>query len=517
MFLTGAATQRQLRASAGSSGTARLGIFGGGFWRLAAADPAVPFGGKHPDTMLSRRSETSRVALFLLDQLALAGAFALAFLVKRHLVLADAALDADRYLQLYTFTAPVLAFALSACGFYRLRGERFPPTGIRSRDLLWGGFVSMLTLVLVGFLVKPEAADGTPLPAWSRGVAFLFLGSATLGLYAARKLLMVASVALAGEAGRQARVLVFGMSPRVLRLLEVFRRSPHMHLEVCGVAARHVPDDLAPAIDTTDAVAQLEQGRVDHVIIEAGDISEGLLDELLRLADREGISVHITSPIFPSTKLVPAWERLGGVPVLGFVAAELPFGARVAKRAFDIACSSVALLLLAPFLIPLAALIRAESPGPALFVQERVGRRGKSFRMYKFRTMRRDAENGTGPTFAVVDDPRCTRMGSFLRRWNLDELPQLLNVFLGHMSLVGPRPERPAFVRDFKRTVPRYAHKHWVRPGITGWAQVHGLRGAGTSIEERVDHDLYYIENWSLMMDIRILLRTVVDGYVNAA
>lgn len=467
--------------------------------------------------MLSRRSENSRLALFVLDQLALAAAFAAAFLLKRHLVLADAALDPERYARLYLFTAPVLAFALSCCGFYRLRGERFPPTGVRSRDLLWGGFVSMLALVLVGFLVKAEAADGTPLPAWSRGVAFLFLGTATFGLYASRKLLMVASVALAGEAGRRARVLVFGMSPRVLRLLEIFRRSPHMHLEVSGVAARHVPDDFAPAIDTTDAVAQLEQGRVDHVIIEAGDISEGLLDELLRLADREGISVHITSPIFPSTKLVPAWERLGGVPVLGFVAAELPFGARVAKRGFDIACSSLALLLLSPALLLIAALIRAESRGSALFLQERVGRRGKTFRMVKFRTMRVGAEQGTGPTFAVENDPRCTRVGRVLRRWNLDELPQLVNVLFGHMSLVGPRPERPEFVREFKRAVPRYAHKHWVRPGITGWAQVHGLRGASTSLEERVDHDLYYIENWSLMMDIRILVRTVVDGYVNAA
>jgi exopolysaccharide biosynthesis polyprenyl glycosylphosphotransferase len=207
---------------------------------------------------------------------------------------------------------------------------------------------------------------------------------------------------------------------------------------------------------------------------------------------------------------------LGGVPVLGFVSADLPFGARVAKRIFDVLVAGAALLLLAPALALVALAIRLDSPGPAIFVQQRVGVRGRTFRMLKFRTMRLDAEAATGPTFARADDERCTRLGVFLRRWNVDELPQLANVLLGSMSLVGPRPERPEFVGGFKRWIPRYAHKHWVKPGITGWAQVHGLRGASTSLDERIEHDLYYIENWSLLLDIRILVRTLLDGYVNA-
>jgi lipopolysaccharide/colanic/teichoic acid biosynthesis glycosyltransferase len=136
--------------------------------------------------------------------------------------------------------------------------------------------------------------------------------------------------------------------------------------------------------------------------------------------------------------------------------------------------------------------------------------------MFKFRTMALDAEAGTGPIFAEENDPRCTPVGDLLRRTHMDELPQLLNVLLGHMSLVGPRPERPEFVRGFKKKIPRYAHKHWVKPGITGWAQIHGLRG-NTSLTDRVEHDLHYIENWSLMLDVRILIRTVFDRYLSAA
>jgi exopolysaccharide biosynthesis polyprenyl glycosylphosphotransferase len=252
------------------------------------------------------------------------------------------------------------------------------------------------------------------------------------------------------------------------------------------------------------------------VLVEAEAVGAAQLEQILARADVEGISVHVTSAIFPATNLVPTWERIGGVPLLGFVSAELPLGARLVKRCFDVVVSAALIVLGALPMALIALLIRAGSRGPALYRQQRVGARGREFTMLKFRTMRPDAEAG-GPAFAVANDPRCTPLGQWLRRRNLDELPQLFNVLLGHMSLVGPRPERPEFVTGFKRSIERYAHKHWVKPGITGWAQIHGLRGANTDLQNRIDHDLYYIENWSLLLDIRILVRTVFDGYLNAA
>lgn len=466
--------------------------------------------------MLSKRTEAARVSLFVLDQVLLAVAFFAAFQLKIQTVLPDPELMPAVYMRLYLVTCPVLAIVLSLCGFYRLKDDDFPPRGVRIREMLWGGFVAMVVLVIVGFAIKPLTPEQTLAPAYSRAIAFMFMALATVALGLSRKLLSVARTRLNGDSNRHAKLVVFGMSPRVLKLLGVFERTAQMDVNVVGVAAKEVPEDVAPRLEVTDAMALIEQGRVDHVLVDAGSLETEYLNEILALADREGISVHITASIFPSTNLVPSWERIGDVPVLGFITAELPFGARCAKRLFDIVLSLAGMAVISPLLLVIAILVRLESVGPALFMQRRVGARGHTFMMFKFRTMALDAE-ASGPVMAVENDSRCTRLGRFLRRWNLDELPQLANVFLGHMSLVGPRPERPEFIEDFKRTIPRYAHKHWFKPGITGWAQIHGLRGRATSLEERIDHDMYYIEHWSLMFDVRILVRTLVDGYVNAA
>jgi exopolysaccharide biosynthesis polyprenyl glycosylphosphotransferase len=185
----------------------------------------------------------------------------------------------------------------------------------------------------------------------------------------------------------------------------------------------------------------------------------------------------------------------------------------LAKRAFDLILSALFLALLAPVMLFVALLVKLGSPGPVLYRQERVGLDGKPFRMLKFRTMGDQAEEG-GPRFAEPEDPRVTRLGSLLRRTSIDELPQLLNVLAGDMSLVGPRPERPIFIAKFRRHIPRYQLRHMVKAGMTGWAQIHGLRGQ-TSIEKRVEYDLYYIEHWSLLLDLRILARTLAGGFLS--
>ena len=181
---------------------------------------------------------------------------------------------------------------------------------------------------------------------------------------------------------------------------------------------------------------------------------------------------------------------------------------RLVKRAVDIVFSGLVLILGAPMFLLLALLIRLESPGPVFYIQERVGLDGKSFNCVKFRTMHVDAETKTGPVWSSPEDPRLTRLGPFLRRHSLDELPQFINVLLGEMSIVGPRAERPVFVEQFRQTVPDYMRRHKEKVGITGWAQVNGLRG-DTSIEERTAYDLYYVENWSLAFDIKIMVRTI--------
>ncbi len=181
----------------------------------------------------------------------------------------------------------------------------------------------------------------------------------------------------------------------------------------------------------------------------------------------------------------------------------------VVKRAMDIALSLAALVLLSPLLLVIAVLVKLTSRGPVLYAQERCGLNGRPFKMLKFRSMRTDAEAQTGAVWAQKDDPRRTPLGTFLRRTSLDELPQLFNVLMGDMSLVGPRPERPFFIQKFRRTIPNYMARHTVKCGITGWAQVHGWRG-NTSLRKRVQYDLYYITHWSPWLDVRILWLTAV-------
>jgi exopolysaccharide biosynthesis polyprenyl glycosylphosphotransferase len=176
------------------------------------------------------------------------------------------------------------------------------------------------------------------------------------------------------------------------------------------------------------------------------------------------------------------------------------------KRLMDVTVSAIGLVIVSPFIFAAAILIKLESPGPAFYVQERMGLDAKPFMMLKLRSMRQDAEVD-GPGWTTPNDPRRTRLGKLIRKTNLDELPQLINILVGDMSLVGPRPERPVYVDQFRRTIPRYMERHKEKAGLTGWAQVNGLRG-DTSISDRTKYDLWYIENWSLLLDIKILIRT---------
>ena len=201
---------------------------------------------------------------------------------------------------------------------------------------------------------------------------------------------------------------------------------------------------------------------------------------------------------------------LGGLPLLTVRDTALQGWRLTVKRSIDMLGSAFGLIFLSPVMMLLAVLIKLESDGPVFYTQERMGLDGKRFMMLKFRSMRADAEVETGPVWASADDSRRTRLGTIIRRLSIDELPQLMNVFIGDMSLVGPRPERPVFVEQFQQSIPRYMDRHREKAGITGWAQVNGLRG-DTSISERTKYDLWYIENWSIALDFRILIRTILN------
>jgi len=271
------------------------------------------------------------------------------------------------------------------------------------------------------------------------------------------------------------------------------------------LATRGIP--CLGGLDQLDAV--LGDQIVDHIILTVPHEASSLLAPLIGVAEAHGVHALLVPDFLDILPSRPKFEDFAGLPIVDTRYTPLDDAINgLLKRTFDIVFSAIVLVILSPLFAAIAVAVKLTSPGPVIYRQERLGKNRRVFRMYKFRSMRVGAEE---EAWTVVRDPRRTSIGAFLRTTSLDELPQFWNVLRGDMSVIGPRPERPHFVEQFRTDVPRYMIKHRVRPGITGWAQVNGLRG-DTSIEERIEYDLRYIEDWSFAWDLRIVLLTVWKG-----
>jgi len=259
----------------------------------------------------------------------------------------------------------------------------------------------------------------------------------------------------------------------------------------------------------------LKKHPIDEVIIALPLDAYQKYAEIIECCEQAGVKTLIIPDYFDLLPARPFFDNFAGIPLINVRDVPLDeLSNRVLKRAFDIAFSAFAIILTSPVMLFAVIGIKLTAPGPVIFKQERMGLDRKTFYMYKFRSMRVSSGNVSDTQWTVKNDPRRTRFGSFLRSTSIDELPQFFNVLLGHMSVVGPRPERPYFVNQFREDIPKYMIKHQIRPGITGWAQTNGLRG-DTSIQDRIMHDIFYIENWSFFFDIKIIILTVFKGMVN--
>jgi exopolysaccharide biosynthesis polyprenyl glycosylphosphotransferase len=444
----------------------------------------------------------------MFDALAIAGGFVLALWLRfttDWIPQVNAVPPLAHMARLSLIATVLFLVVFRSLGLYRGNIGRFEDKIPRIiRAILWGFLVYIAAEAILRFE-----------PRFSRpALAMAFVTISVLVLLE-RYVLYRIEWNLARHLDKVNRVLVVGTDAMAARLGEAILNEPFLRSQVVGFLAtsdeapRDVPGDQVLG-GLGDLPAALEKTDATEVVLTDIGIGHDTMVDLIVTCEKQMVSFHLVPDLFRILTSGVDIHYISGVPVMGIGKWPLDYvSRRFLKRSVDIAGSLAGLVLAAPVVAVAAALIKTTSPGPVFYRQERCGENSRTFTMYKLRTMRADAEKeGQDPGWTQANDPRRTRVGSVLRQLNIDELPQFWNVLRGDMSLVGPRPERPFFVAQFKDEIDRYMRRHVCKPGITGWAQVNGLRG-DTSIQERIRLDLYYLENWSLALDFKILLKTL--------
>ncbi|HET7746282.1 MAG TPA: undecaprenyl-phosphate glucose phosphotransferase [Vicinamibacteria bacterium] len=469
------------------------------------------------------------VATFVLvDVVATAAAWVLAYWLRFHsdLVLGivpavKGVPDIGRYLLLLPLMAVLWPAVMYFHGLYQMKRGRSRIDeffAILFSVLIASAATLGLTLYIrVYYRYQPDAA-----PRWeySQAVFGLFVALDVLLVYAGRSALRAWLGRMWAAGYNVKRVLVAGAGELGRTVAETILAHRELGYRVVGfVDDRSGPREVGglPVLGTLDeAAAVAAQNRIDQVYVALPLEEHARLVRLIKTISNECVDIKVVPDLVQYATIKAALEDLDGIPIISLNEVPLRGWNSMVKRVMDVVLGTAALVFLTVILpvFPVVALLIAwrGGKGPVLLRQERMTLDGKTFQIYKFRTMVDEAEKETGPVWASPEDPRRTAIGVWLRRFNLDELPQLLNVVLGDMSLVGPRPERPPFVQQFRERIPQYMVRHRVKSGITGWAQVNGWRG-NTSIEKRIEYDLYYIENWSLLLDVKILILTLFRGF----
>ncbi len=460
--------------------------------------------------MLYRYSEVFRTLIGVADLVLVALAWCAAYAIRFHsgLPVMRGVPDFSLYLQALIPIVPVWFVLLYGHGLYQPQ---------RTGSLLSeaGRILRVAATAVLGLVALNFFAGGY---FYSRGVVAIFALLAPASIIALRIAVRSGLRALRRRGYNLRYVLIVGGGDLAGEIIDRIRAHPGTGLRVRGVLAEGPRSQSTlrgiPIVGNYAALKELVRSkheRVDQVILAVDRNETDALEKLLADLDDEVVNVNLVPDLLHVLTLHSSVENLDGLPVINLRETPLLGWAAIAKRIFDVVTGSIALLVAAPLMALIAGAIAITSGRPVFYVQERMGLDGRVFSMLKFRTMSREAEADSGPVWAQRGDPRRTRLGSFLRRFSLDELPQLWNVIKGEMSLVGPRPERPVFIEQFRGEIPGYMLRHKVKAGMTGWAQIHGWRG-NTSLHNRIEHDLYYIQHWSLGLDLRILIRTLWRG-----
>ena len=454
-------------------------------------------------------------------------AFIIAYALRFHTPIVTALIPITRgvpplqqYIQDLPFVATLVPLGFQLQGLYRLRRGR-------SRvDDFFAVFVGSILAVVFGivatlyvqtYFASPETKSRGAFEV-SQAVWAIFLVLNVALAYASRELVREVLERRWRAGIGLKRILIAGAGELGRLVADKILEHRELGYQIVGfVDDRAAGDHLGyrglPLLGTIREAAEISSREgIDHLYVALPPEQHVQMLELIETTSRECVDVKVVPDLLQVIALRARLEDLDGVPVININDVPLQGFNTIVKRGIDVVISSGALALLSIPIGSIALLVKATSRGPVFYRQERMGLDGKTINIVKFRSMHHEAEKDTGPVWARENDPRVTVLGKFLRRSNLDELPQLWNVLRGDMSIVGPRPERPHFVEQFKHRIPQYMLRHKVKAGLTGWAQVNGWRG-NTSIEKRIEYDLYYIENWSVRLDLKIMWLTLLRGF----
>lgn len=416
----------------------------------------------------------------------------------------------EQYMLALVFIIPVYLLIYHA---FRL----FEPIRMQGRRLILTNVIKANTL---GLLVIMFALYMINESYFSRLIFYMFY-AVNITLEGAAKMLSYLILREMRQKGMyQKQIILVGYSRAAEEYVERVLQNPQWGYVIRGILDDNVEVGLTyKEVKVIGRIqwlnALLSKNKLDEIVITLGLSEYDRLEEIVALCEKSGVHTKFVPDYNKIIPTKPYTEDIQGLPVVNirYVPLSNTFNAML-KRCTDIFGSLIAIVIASPLMVVLSILIKTTSKGPLIYRQERVGLHNKTFWMYKFRSMEVQSEAEEKSAWTVKDDPRVTAIGKIMRKTSLDELPQLFNILIGNMSLVGPRPERPFFVEKFQEEIPRYMVKHQVRPGLTGWAQVNGYRG-NTSIKKRIQYDLYYIENWSLGLDLKILLLTFFTGFIN--
>ena len=416
----------------------------------------------------------------------------------------------QQYMMMLILIVPVYLLLYQAFTLYtpmRMQGRRLVLANIVKANSL-GLLILMFTFYMV------DEGD------FSRSTYIMFYVINIVLQWAVRMLIFTLLKDMREKGLNQKQMICVGYSRAAEEYIDRVQANPQW-----GYVIRGILDDNTPAgteykgikvlgrIENLNVI--LPENQMDEIAITLGLSEYYRLEEIVALCEKSGVHTKFIPDYNKIIPTKPYTEDILGLPVINirYVPLNNTFNALI-KRAMDIVGSIVGIIVTSPLMLLMCLIIKLTSPGPLIYKQERVGLHNQTFWMYKFRSMEVQPESEEKKAWTVKNDPRVTPVGKFMRHTSIDELPQLFNILKGNMSLVGPRPERPFFVEKFREEIPRYMVKHQVRPGLTGWAQVNGYRG-DTSIRKRIECDLYYIENWSIGFDIKIIFLTFFKGFIN--